>query len=249
MIFGLLLGLLMVWDLLLPLPVIFYILTALAYLSLLFYGSYSIRSGFYLRANCRAVTEEKQIALSFDDGPGQFTKQILEVLDRYQVPATFFCIGRRIENDPVGLKKIFEAGHSIGNHSYHHSPAFDFWTTAKVRADLQRTSTLIRQVTGRSPAWFRPPYGVTNPRIAKAVHQLGYQVMGWSVRSLDTQARNPEKLLNNTLNRLHPGAIVLFHDTMALTLEILPRFIQLAQERGYEIVAMDKLLNLPAYAD
>ncbi|MCH5716326.1 polysaccharide deacetylase family protein [Niabella hibiscisoli] len=97
--------------------------------------------------------------------------------------------------------------------------------------------------------WFRPPYGVTNPNLKKAVERMGYTAIGWNVRSMDTVAKDEGVLLNKLKNALKPGAIFLFHDTIDITVKVLPDFISCAREQGYEIAPLDKLLNLQPYVD
>jgi peptidoglycan/xylan/chitin deacetylase (PgdA/CDA1 family) len=98
------------------------------------------------------------------------------------------------------------------------------------------------------PLLFRPPYGVTNPNLAKAINRGNYIPVGWSVRSMDTVQRDPVKLLAKLQRELKPGAIYLFHDTSKSMLEILPAFLGWVKAGGYEIVRLDKMLNLKAYA-
>lgn len=198
---------------------------------------------------CEGERNLKKIALSFDDGPVSNTLEILKILDAYNVKATFFCIGKHIEKNVDILRQVNDAGHLIGNHSYIHAPAFDFWRTKKVTDDLQKTQSLIYESTGRKVSWFRPPFGVTNANIAMAIKKLNYTSIGWSIRSLDTVTNSKAILLDRVKKKLHPGAIILFHDTHVITAQILPAFIKYAQAQGYKIVPMNKLLNLPAYAN
>ena len=230
-------------------PALFYFLWMGAYLLILFYGCYCIASGFFMPVVCKAPNSLKRIAISFDDGPAEHTSAILKILSDYQVKATFFCIGKNIEQNAATLQKLYQAGHLIGNHSYSHTIAFDFWSKKKVQQDLQRTHELIKQITGRDVCWFRPPFGVINPSIARAVRGLNYTTIGWSIRSLDTVVKERDVLLKRVQIRLHPGAVILFHDICKVTVDLLPVFIAYTLNEGYEIVPMDKLLNLPAYAD
>ncbi len=248
-IFVLLLLILVAVDSWSSLPFLIYLLSAAAYISCLFYGSYYIGSGFYMPVTCKVSTSLKKIAISFDDGPALHTRQVLQILDKYKVKAAFFCIGKNIDQQAGIIREAYEAGHIIGNHSYSHSTTFACWRHRKVLRDLERTHLLIKAATGRDICWFRPPFGVTSPPVARAVKQMNYTAIGWSIRSLDTVTRNKEGLLRRLKKQLHPGAIILFHDTRAVTVEALPLFIEYAHKQGYEIVPADKLLNLQAYAD
>ncbi|HTG55973.1 MAG TPA: polysaccharide deacetylase family protein, partial [Niabella sp.] len=106
-----------------------------------------------------------------------------------------------------------------------------------------------KEALGLNVQWFRPPYGVTNPNLKKAVERMGYTAIGWNVRSMDTVAKDDQALLNKLKQSLKPGAIFLFHDTMFITVKVLRDFIIYAQQQGYEITSLDKLLNLQPYAD
>jgi peptidoglycan/xylan/chitin deacetylase (PgdA/CDA1 family) len=189
-----------------------------------FLGVKNICSQFFLNVQC--VSDDKsKIHLTFDDGPHPIiTPQILEVLKSHNQKAIFFCIGKNIEQYPEIIKQIIEQGHEIGNHSYSHSIGFDFMSTKKVSTELEKTNDLIKQFTGKSNHLFRPPFGVTNPNIAKAVKQLGMKTIGWSIRSLDSVKSKP--VIMKRIQKANLGDIVLFHDTKEHTLEILEEFLR-----------------------
>ncbi|QEM06745.1 polysaccharide deacetylase family protein [Mucilaginibacter rubeus] len=219
------------------------------YSLILFYGCYYIGSNFFMRVMCSLKTNKKIIAITFDDGPdATATPQILNTLKQQNIPAAFFCIGNRIPGNEVILKQIHEQGHIIGNHSFSHHFWFDLFSSAKMLDDMLQTNQSVRQTINLSPLLFRPPYGVINPNLKKAILQSRMIPIGWSVRSMDTVINNPQKLLNKITRRLNPGAIFLFHDTGAATISVLPLFIEQAKAQGYEIVRLDKILNLQAYA-
>jgi peptidoglycan/xylan/chitin deacetylase (PgdA/CDA1 family) len=114
--------------------------------------------------------------------------------------------------------------------------------------DLQMMNEATLKVTGVKPRLFRPPYGVTNPNLKKAIEKNNFIPIGWSVRSMDTVAKDAQKLLSKVTRSLKPGAIVLFHDTSKATVDMLSAFLQEVKQSGYEIVRLDKLLNLEPYA-
>ena len=230
-------------------PVYAFIILLLAYLSFLFYGSYNVRSNFYLQTISAANTTHKQIAISFDDGPAPlYTPQILQILKAHQVEASFFCIGKRIKGNESLLKQVYDEGHLIGNHSYSHDLWFDLFSAQKMNLDLQMMSEAMQKVTGVKPRLFRPPYGVTNPNLKKAIEKNNFIPIGWSLRSMDTVAKDAQKLLAKVTGSLKPGAVILFHDTSKATADMLSAFIQQTKQKGYEIVRLDKLLNLEPYA-
>jgi peptidoglycan/xylan/chitin deacetylase (PgdA/CDA1 family) len=247
--FGILVLLLLILRFWFDIAVFIYILIVLFYFALLLYGSVFIASNFFIPVVCFGHTSRKQIAITFDDGPTEhYTPQILEILKDHQVSAAFFCIGKRIEDNELLFRRLHEQGHIIGNHSYSHTPFFDFLPSAKLQEDLQQADIAVKNVIGLQPKLFRPPYGITTPAMKKAIKDRGYTAIGWSIRSFDTIAKNEEKLLNKLVRLLKPGAVVLLHDTQKITLDMLPRFIQAARNEGYEFVRLDKLLNLKVYA-
>ena len=231
------------------LPFFIYPVVLLIWSLLLFRGSYYVGSQFYIKTICAAVTRQKVIAISFDDGPApDYTPQVLQVLQEHQVPAAFFCIGKRVLEHPGLFKQVHEQGHIIGNHSYSHATWFDLYSSTKMYADLQQMDAAMQEVLGLKPLLFRPPYGVTNPNLAKAIRKGGYIPVGWNVRSLDTVIKDNDKLLQRIVKGVRPGAVILFHDTSKATLDMLPAFIAHVRGAGYDIVRLDKMLNLSAYA-
>ncbi len=201
------------------------------YSFIVFLGVKNICSQFFLKVQC--VSDDKsKIHLTFDDGPHPIiTPQILEVLKNHNQKAVFFCVGKNIEQFPEIIKQIIEQGHDIGNHSYSHSIGFDFMSSQKVNDELEKTNNLIEQFTGKSNRLFRPPYGVTNPNIAKAVKQLGMKTIGWSIRSLDT-VKSPSVVQKRLMN-VKPGDIILFHDTIHHTPEILEEFLRFLKNNDH----------------
>lgn len=231
------------------LPFYSYLLLFIAWSLIVFYGCYYIGSGFFIKVICAAETDKKQIAISFDDGPApEYTPEILQVLREGDVKAAFFCIGNRIPGNEWILKQVHDDGHIIGNHSYSHHFWFDMFTSKQMLGDIKLMDDEVVRVTGSRPKLFRPPYGVTNPNLKKAIINGDYTAVGWSVRSMDTVVKDRNKLLNKMIAALKPGAVYLFHDTCKVTVDMLPGFIQEVKNRGYEFVPLDKLLLLKAYA-
>ncbi|WP_413670636.1 polysaccharide deacetylase family protein [Mucilaginibacter sp. Mucisp86] len=226
-----------------------YLVLVFIYSLILFYGCYYIGSNFFMRVMCSLKTSKKVIAITFDDGPdAAATPQILDILKLHNAHAAFFCIGNRIAGNETILKQIHQHGHIIGNHSFSHHFWFDLFPPAKMLDDMLQANQLVRQTINLSPLLFRPPYGVINPNLKKAILKSRMVPIGWSVRSMDTVISDPKKLLNKITRRLNPGAVFLFHDTGAATISVLPLFIEQAKVQGYEIVRLDKMLNLQAYA-
>jgi len=220
----------------------------LVYVSVLFCGSYFIRMGFFMKSICSARTNEKVIALSFDDGPaGKKTTRILDILKENNVEAAFFCIGKNMPDNENILKRITNEGHIIGNHSNSHNSFFDLYSSKKMLNELELASQTCQDITGFYPRFFRPPYGVTNPNLKKAVLQGGFISIGWSIRSYDTVIGNEERLQARILDRLKSGAILLLHDSSESTLKILPRLLKEIRNKGYKMIRLDKMINLNPY--
>lgn len=219
----------------------------LIYVSVLFCGSYFIRMGFFLKSICSVKTTDKKIALSFDDGPAASTSRLLDILKENEAEAAFFCIGRKISGNEAQIKRMVQEGHIIGNHSFTHSPLFDFFRPGRMLRDIAEMNQEIKNITGLSPRFFRPPYGVTNPNLKKAVMSGGFISIGWSIRSYDTIIENRDRLLKKILSALKPGAILLLHDTSEATVAILPELLKAIRQKNFQIVRLDKLINLKPY--
>ncbi|NLR82003.1 polysaccharide deacetylase family protein [Chitinophaga eiseniae] len=229
-------------------PFWYYGLPILIYLPFTIHGAINIEANFFMKVQCQADTTEKVAALSFDDGPQtEYTPVILDILKEEQAPAAFFCIGKNITGNESLLKRIYQEGHVIGNHTYSHHFWFDMKLSANMLTDMQQMDALTVDATGLHPRLFRPPYGVTNPNLARAVKAGNYLPVGWSVRSLDTVAKDGEALLHRILTQLKPGAVILLHDTCKITAAILPQLIRDIRQQGYRLERIDKMLNVRAY--
>lgn len=191
-----------------------------------------LRIGFD-QAQFQVVHRGKEVALTFDDGPAAPTGIILDTLDKEKVKATFFLIGKHIAGNESLVKRMKDSGHSVGNHSFHHGTGFDWQSATAMQQELEQTNTAIESVTGTPVTLFRPPYGVTNPNLAKAVTRSGLKSIGWNLRSMDTIAKDETKLLRRMLRQVKPGSIILLHDRCAITANILPALIQELKKRGY----------------
>lgn len=247
-IFGIALAVLLIFDLSGYVPPWSYIILAVLYLTVQAYGSAVLSAEFFMSVRSRGNAGSRNIALTFDDGPipGQ-TEAILDVLESYKVPAAFFCIGNRVSQNPGLLRRIHQSGHMIGNHSYWHKPTFDLQTAGAIEKELEETDQSIVKAIGLKPALFRPPYGVTNPMLAKAVKRRGYKTIGWSVRSFDTVIKDGSVLMERITRSLKGGDVILLHDYSLSTLEILPALLDHIEKVGLKIVRVDELLNEKAY--
>lgn len=213
-------------------------------------GSAFIWTGYHIKAYCKNnKIQGRQIAITFDDGPTPETPKVLALLKQHNVKATFFCIGSQMEKYPDIFKAILNDGHTVGNHTYSHSPKMGFFPAQKVKEELEITNRLIEEHSGKKALFFRPPYGVTNPNIAKAVKATGHYVIGWNIRSLDTVIKDESHILKRILIKLKPGSIILLHDTSQKTVNVLEQLLVLLGQNKYEAVTADQLLNIPAYEE
>jgi len=207
----------------------------------LFYASYSIRAGIYVRACCRGKVRRKVAALTFDDGPdGTYTPKVLDLLEKQGLKACFFCIGDRAAAHPELVERMVREGHLVGNHSMHHRWWFPWLPVRYMSRELRQTRELLEKRTGQKNDLFRPPFGVTNPTVARTVRRLHYQVIGWSIRSLDTGSRNTERIVRRIRRQLHPGAVILLHDRLPWCPEVLEKLLIVLKEEGYEVVRVDE---------
>ena len=213
-----------------------------------FLGSINVCSGFYLDVFCKGNPASNSISLSFDDGPHpEQTPIILDILKRQNIKAVFFCIGNNAKNYPELVKRIENEGHIIGNHSFLHSFWFDLLSKKKMKEEIVNTNLLIQDLINKKMNFFRPPFGVTTPVLARAIKETKMVPVGWSLRTLDTTAKgNPEKIVRK-LNKVKSGDLILFHDHVKELPEVLDSFISKMKNQNMQIVRPDELLNLKAY--
>ncbi|HYG60000.1 MAG TPA: polysaccharide deacetylase family protein [Symbiobacteriaceae bacterium] len=194
-----------------------------------------------------------QVALTFDDGPDtQFTPQILEILERFDVPASFYVIGERAEQLPDALLRIVNLNGEVGNHAYE-AGHVDLRTLppAQVLRTLSRTHEVITRITGQAPVTFRPPFGFYNVQVLASASRFGYQTVLWDIDSLDWQSLSAQQILQNVLPGVQNGSIILMHSGTTLpgedltgTVQALPTIISDLRQRGFELVTVADMLGL-----
>ena len=214
----------------------YYLALGLLFVGLLSWGVFDIRLGYFVPTLCRLKNKQKrQVVLTFDDGPTELTPLFLDLLNRYEVKAIFFCIGRQISQYPQIVQRIKDEGHLIGNHTYSHIPQNCFASTAVMTQEIQQTDALLAQLGIVTP-YFRPPYGVTNPHIAKAAKRMGKIVVGWDIRSLDTVIKDETRLWSRVVSKLTQRNIILMHDTSERTLHVLEQLLKYLKANDYQVV-------------
>lgn len=214
----------------------------------LVWASADVRSGIYLGMLCRTMTHRRVVALTFDDGPdAEETPRVLDVLKRHGVRATFFVVGERIEAHPELLLRMLSEGHTIGNHTSTHTASLPLKRSRTIAEEIDRTRTLVTRLTGFRMRLFRPPFGVTNPNVARAVRRTGVVSVGWSIRSLDTMKGDRQRVLERILSHLHPGGVVLLHDRVEGAAELLDKLLVELKARNYTAATVDELFEIEAY--
>lgn len=211
--------------------------------------SSNVQLNFFVRAfNNNPLEEDNRVALTFDDGPVENTLKILEVLDKYQVKASFFCIGKNIEQHPAIFKLLLEKGHFVGNHTYSHTRKMGFLSSKKLVEEIERCDMVIKNTGGVIPRTFRPPFGIINPKTKRALEKTGHKVIGWNVRSYDAILSSEKMILKRILGNIGAGDVVLLHDTNELTVEILEQLLVFLRSNSYRPVRVDQLFDIDAYA-
>lgn len=221
----------------------------LGYATFVLFVSSNVQLNFFMRAfNNNPYEEDSRIALTFDDGPVENTLKILEVLDKYKVKASFFCIGQNIEAHPGIFKLLLEKGHFVGNHTYTHTRKMGFLSTRKLVEEIEKCDEICERIGGVLPRTFRPPFGIINPKTVRALAVTGHKVIGWNVRSYDAILSSEKVILKRIVRSIGPGDVVLLHDTNELTVEILEQLLLFLHSNNYRPVRVDNLFEIDAYS-
>lgn len=230
-------------------PVWLYFLFILIWIAVTALGSFHIRWNYHLQSfSHNYKTSENAVAITFDDGPNaDFTPKVLKLLKKYESKATFFLIGKNAEKYPELVRQIIDDGHTIGNHSWSHAKNFGFYPSERIASELKQTNSILKKITGREMKLFRPPFGVTNPNIKKALKKTCLGSIGWSKRSLDTTNISVDKILQRITSNLKKGDIILLHDSSDKTITVLERLLLFLQAQQLLAVTVDHLLNIKPY--
>jgi peptidoglycan/xylan/chitin deacetylase (PgdA/CDA1 family) len=198
----------------------------------------------------RGPANVKMIALTFDDGPDSlFTPQILDILQKYKVKATFFLIGKRAEVHRDIVRRMAREGHVVGNHSWSHPNLIKLDRQA-LEKEIMKTENLLLKDVGYRTALFRSPYGSLDRQKVREVQGLGYKVIAWNVDSLDWKGLTGEQVRSNILENVRKGSIVLQHsaggpgEDLSGTAEALPVIIRTLIKEGYRFVTIPELLGI-----
>lgn len=197
-------------------------------------------------------TKQKIVALTFDDGPSpEWTPQILDELKAAGVKATFFMIGKHVEQYPDLARRVAREGHEIGNHSYDHHGIF-YYTKEELYKEVFDTEEIIEAVTGITTLYFRPPKAWISDNEKKWLKEKGYRVILWTLNSKDWVTFDDKYIIKYLLRRVQPGDIFLFHDSGGIfgiehgdrheTVKTIPRLVEELRRRGYRFVTISELI-------
>ncbi len=187
----------------------------------------------------------KQVALTFDDLPFPgHTERLLKLLREYRVVATMFVIGHKAANMPTVIRQAHEDGHSIQNHSQTH-PKLTTLSPAQVKFELQRCNEVIKQITGKTPTFYRAPGGRNNAEVIRVARALGLATAGWDVNVHDYDTPEAQVIADRVVQGCHAGDIILLHDGVVPTRQALPDIIGRLRRAGFIFVTMDKLMAAP----
>jgi len=181
----------------------------------------------------------QEVCLTFDDGPHpEWTPRVLELLERYQAKASFFCIGERAGAYPEIVREIVRRGHSVENHSYRHSHAFALYGISLMRRDIEKAQATVTAITGRAPQFFRAPAGFRSPLLDFVLARMGLRYVSWTRRGLDTIRSDPARVLARSTSGLAAGDVLLLHDSAPDSLAVLPALLEQLAARGLKCVSL-----------
>lgn len=196
-------------------------------------------------SHAKLDSRHKAIALTFDDGPWPTTTvQILDLLKKNNIKGTFFWVGRYLQTYPELGKQVAAAGHAIGNHTWNHQ--YIKYNEEGAASEIDRTTSLIEELTGIRTSIFRPPGGILNNGLAAYAQKRNYTVVMWSADSLDWRTAT-QSLMENVMRQANSGGIVLMHDgggNRSRTVEALPDIIAQFRKEGYTFVTVPELLKM-----
>ena len=227
-------------------------LSAVLAVGLLFVGVFSFQA--YAAGErkipiyCVDKGEKKEIALSFDAAWGnEDTEQLIEILAKHQVKATFFVVGAWVDKYPESVRQLAAAGHDIGNHSNAH-PHMPQLSKEKMVTELQSCNEKVKAVTGNTPLLFRAPYGDYNNTMCDTVKECGMYTIQWDVDSKDwMEGHTADKIVKDVCGKVKPGSIVLFHNAAVHTPQALPIILEKLISEGYSFTLIKDLIYKENY--
>ena len=186
--------------------------------------------------------DQKMLSISFDAAWGnEDTQQLIDILGKYDIKATFFVVGDWVDKYPESVKALHDAGHEVMNHSNHHDH-FSKLSREEIVADVNACNDKIETVTGVRPTLIRPPYGEYDDNVISAIRSAGMEPIQWDVDSLDWKEIPASEITQRVTSRVQPGSIVLFHNAAKHTPEALPGLIEAILQQGYTFVPISELI-------
>lgn len=224
--------------------IIVFLVSVIAALSLLSQNAFAADSRKHVY--CKNSQNQKRVALTFDDGPHpRYTEKILDILDEFDVTATFFVIGVNAENYPEALDKIVNSGCEIANHTYSHV-RIDKMSEDELYQEIKKCEDVLYEKTGKRPTLFRPPEGRVPQTLLTLSDTMGYSVVLWSIDTLDWSHNPSEKISATVMKQMRGGDIILMHDYVSglnTTCDALRIFIPKLLAEGYEFVTVSELIG------
>lgn len=193
---------------------------------------------------------QRSVILTIDDGPCSDTEEILRLLEKHHAKAVFFLIGERAAQRVQDVKRIVAAGHLVGNHTQTH-PAYWYWSFPawRQRREIRQCQQVISSITGAPPQWFRAPVGMRNPYCNLVAAEFSLNVMGWMARGFDGVDTPVEKIVSRIRGSLSPGAIVLLHQGMPHSPDVLRRVLEMLEEDHWGTTMPAGWLSSPGSAE
>lgn len=163
-------------------------------------------------------------------------------MKKHSIKANFFCIGKQIEKYPEIFNRIIEEGHCVGNHSYTHSNSIGWKSTSEMVIEIENTDAIMKK-HGVITDLYRPPFGITNPNIARSIKKTKKHSIAWNVRSFDTSTKDEKKILNRITKNIKKGSIVLMHDTSQKSYNVLVKLLLFLQQENYTTFTIDEIVK------
>ncbi len=186
--------------------------------------------------------EGKYVSLTFDAAWGnEDTQQLIDILGKDNIKATFFVVGQWAEKYPESVKALHDAGHEVMNHSSTHAH-FPTLSPERIKADISSCNDKVEAVTGVRPILFRPPFGDYDDKVINTLRDMGMYTIQWDVDSLDWKEIPASEIISRVTKKIRPGSIVLFHNAAKHTPEALPAILDWLKENGYEAVKVSDLI-------
>ena len=237
-----------------PIPLWLSVVALVAYVALCTAGVLVPQLEMYGDVFWRAEPGRQLVALTFDDGPHpRTTRQILGLLEGSGHKATFFVVGRKVEQYPDVVRELVEAGHGVALHGYSHDRLYCLKPPSYVKADIERTQDAVERACGLRPMLLRPPIGYVSHRTVFAARKTGVSLVAWSARGIDgLGATDPGRVVRRIERGLRDGAIVMLHDAaeredfVPASIEALPRILRALEQRGFRGARVEDLMDAQA---